>query len=273
MNTKLIIYLLPLIVLMGGSCANKKRLASNQVSTLHVNGNQENVWKGAEASKKIPLKSLRVLVIDGTGTQQESLYKDPLRVYANQPVSTDSIIESQYYNLLFLKAFKEKLPRKAKVWILTKKLSEKGLDSLVHGNRIDLVITARQIRFDYKFRYAGLEEFNRNLNMSPNNRTETGTTSFSPGKPSRNAGNVNSLGPAFDFPSAGRQSPVITRTIACYTCWDLQWTATSPGKDSEIPLQQLKQESTLSDHHNYAEIVFSSAATQAGKCLAQVFSW
>lgn len=273
MNAKLIIYLLPLIILMGGGCANKKTLALNQVTTQYVNGKQENVWKGIEATKKIPLKSLRVLVADGTGTQMEFSYKDPLRVYTDYPISTDSIIESAYYNRLLLKAFKEKLPRKANVWICTKKLSEKALDSLARADKFDLVIIAQQIKFDYKFRYAGLGEFNKNLKMSPNNKTDVGTTSFPSGKPSRNAGGVNSLGPAFNFPSAGRQSPLITRTITCYTSWNLQWIVTTPGKGGETLPQQLKQESTITDNLNYAEIVFASAAIQAGESMAQVFGW
>lgn len=273
MNTKYFIYLLPLIALMGGSCVNKKTFVLNQVSTEYVNGSRKNVWKGAEAMKKIPLKSQRILVIDGTDTQQESPYKDPLRVYADSSISADSLIESIYYNKLVLKSLKDNLPLKAETWIFTEKLSEKALDSLVHAYKFDLVITAQQIKFDYKFRYRGLKEFNENIKKAPNNHNEDAviaTPAFT-GKLSQDAVYANSLGPAFDFPSTGRQPPLVTRTITCCTCWNLRWITTPPDKRSETLSWQLKQESTIKYNFNYAEVIFSSAAIQVGKSLAQVF--
>ena len=266
MNTKLFIYLLPLIMIAGGSCANKKVLVQDQVTVQYAGGNQEKVWKGVEAIKKIPLKSLHVLVIDGTDTQMESPFKEPLHIYSDDSISIDSLIESRYYNRLVLKAFKESLPRKANIRMLTEKLSGKALDSLIRVNKFDLVITAQQIRFNYQFKFAGMGHFDKFV-KSGNTRGSVGS--------SRSAGHIDAIkgGIAFEFPDVRKMSPLLMRTIIYHTRWHLQWIDPTLNKKDTTP-QQLDQEGFLTDGvNNDTEILFFAISRQLGKNLAQVFKW
>lgn len=242
MNTKLIIYLLLLILIAGGSCANKKALVQDQVTAQYAGGNQEKVWKGVEGKKKIPLKSLNVLVIDGTDTQMESPFKEPLRIYYDDSISIDSLIESRYYNRLVLKAFKESLPRKANIRMLTEKLSSKALDSLILVDKFDLVITAQQIRFNYQFKFAGMEHFDKFV-KSGNTRSSLGS--------SRSAGHIdaNNGGIAFELSDVSRTSPLLMRTINYHTRWYLQWIDPTLNKKDTTP-QQHDQEGSLTDGVN-----------------------
>lgn len=280
MKSQFLICLLPLFLLASGSCTNKKVLVQNRVSTQYMDGKEEKTWKGAEATKKIPLKLLRVLVADGTDTETGSPYKDPLqlRIYNNHPVGTDTLIESLYYNELVLKAFKESLPGKADIRVLTKKVCKEVLDSLVRADKVDLVITAQQIEFDYQFSSTGIENMTKNptkktlgVQVGSSTLINTGTT----GTPPREAGYMNAItgGAPFNFSSERRQMPLVTRTITYRTGWKLQWIAPNPSKDNGTAQHQLNQEGILTDRLNYAEIVCSSAATQAGQSLARVFGW
>lgn len=281
MKSQFLICLLPLLLLAGGSCTNKKVLVQNRVSTQYMDGKQEKRWTGTEATKKIPLRSLRVLVADRTETQMESPYKDPLqlRIYNNHPISTDTLIESLYYNELVLKALKESLPGKADIRVLTKKVSKKVLDSLVRADKVDLVITAEQIEFDYQFSFTGMENMTKNLKKgisgvqvgSSTLINNTGTTD----RPPREAGYMNTQtgGAPFNFFSERRQPPLLTRTITYRTCWKLQWITPNRNKGNKTVLHQLNQEGSFTDHLNYAETVCSSAATLAGQSLARVFGW
>lgn len=135
----------------------------NRVLTQYMDGDQVKNWKGTDAKKKISLKSLRILVADGTDIQIESPYKEPLRVYAEYSISIDTLIESLYYNELVLKSLKKKLSGKANVRVLTKKVSQEVLDSLVSADKFDLLIIAKQIKFDYQFNFIGMGEVNKEL--------------------------------------------------------------------------------------------------------------
>lgn len=278
MKTNLFIYLLLLIMIAGASCANKKALVQDQITVQYAGENKEKVYRGKETIKKIPLKSLHVLVIDGTDIQMESPFKEPLRIYSDDSISIDSLIESRYYNRLVLKAFKESLPRKANIRILTDKLSDKALDSLIRVNKFDLVITAQQIRFNYQFKFAGMGHFDKFVKSHPQGVQSGSTTlirhSGITGQSRRHAGNSNTLtiGEAFEFSSERRLPPLLIRTIIYNTRWSLHWTDPTLNKKGIIP-QQLTQEGFLTDGLNYAEILFSTTANQAEKNLAQVFKW
>ncbi|MPM44215.1 hypothetical protein SDC9_90893 [bioreactor metagenome] len=278
MKTKLFIYLFPLIMIAGGSCANKKALVRDQLTVQYAGGNQEKVWKGVEAMKKISLKSLNVLVMDGTDIQMESPFKEPVLIYSDDSISIDSLIESRYYNHLFFNSFKESLPRKAKIQMLTEKLSAKALDSLIRVNKFDLVITAQQIRFNYQFKFAGMGDFDKFVKSHPQG-VQSGSTTFIrhsgiTSQPRRHAGNSNALtmGEAFELSDVRRMPPLLMRAVIYQTRWNLQWIDPTLNKNDTIP-RQLTQEGFLTDGLDYAEILFSATAKQAGKNLAQVFKW
>lgn len=238
----------------------------DQLTVQYAGGNQEKLWKGVEAVKKIPLKSLHVLVIDGTDTQMESPFKEPLHIYSDDSINIDSLIESKFYNRLVLKAFKESLPRKANIQMLTEKLSDKALDSLIRADKFDLVITAQRIRFNYQFKFAGMGQFDKFV--------KSGNTSGSLGS-SRSAGHIDAIegGIAFEFSDARRMSPLLMRTIIYHTRWHLQWVDPTLNKKDTTP-QQLDQEGFLADGVNSdSEILFSAISRQAGKSLEQVFKW
>lgn len=93
--------------------------------------------------------------------------------------------------------------------------------------------------------------------------------------PSRQAGDAKAqgVGRAYDFPSEGRQPPVIIQTITYCTDWNLHWITPNQRKRGQAIQHQLEQEGCLTDYHNYAEATFASAAEQAGQSLAYVFSW
>lgn len=76
------------------------------------------------------------MVTDETDTQEVAQYADILRIYADVPECTDTLIESRYYNHLVLNAFKESLPLKANVRMLTRKLSKEALNSLVYDKKV-----------------------------------------------------------------------------------------------------------------------------------------
>ena len=266
MNTKLFIYLLPFIMIAGGSCANKKMIVQDQVTVKYAEGNQEKVWKGVEAIKKIPLKSLHVLVIDGTDTQVESPFKEPLRIHSDDSISIDSLIESKYYNQLVLIAFRESLPRKANIRMLTEELSGKALDSLIRVNKFDLVITAQQIRFDYQFRFAGMEHY-YNFIKSGRPRDYLGSR--------HTAGHIDAItgGIAFQLSDVRSMPPILTRTIIYHTRWHLQWIDPTLNKKDTTP-QQLDQEGFLTDGgNNDTETLLFTISQEAGKNMAEVFKW
>lgn len=276
MKSKLLIYVLLLILLVAGGCASKRGLAQDQVTTRYATGNQEKVWKGAEAIKKISLKSLHVLVIDGTGVVEELPFSEPPHVYAEQPESRDHLIESRYYNQLVLRSFIKSLPQKAQVRVSAKKWSAQALDSLIRAEKFDVVITAQQISFDYQFRYAGLNILKKET-QKPQGIQSGYTTKIlhagGAGHPdTRQAGHIDAytVGGAFEFSSDNRQPPLLTRTITYRTHWNLQWTDPIRKTDKS---QQIKQEGILVDGLHHAEIVFSEAAQQAGKNLARIFRW
>ena len=266
MNTKLFIYLFPLIMITGGGCANKKTLVQDLVTVQYAGANQEKVWKGVEAKKKIPLKSLNVLVIDGTDTQVESPFKEPLRIYSDDSISIDSLIESKYYNQLVLKAFRESLPRKANIRMLTEELSGKAIDSLIRVNKFDLVITAQQIRFDYQFRFAGMGHFD-NFIKSGRPRNYLGSR--------HTAGHIDAIkgGIAFQLSDVRSMPPILMRTIIYHTRWHLQWIDSTLNKKDTTP-QQLDQEGFLTDGgNNDTETLLFTISQEAGKNMAEVFKW
>lgn len=270
MNARFFVFPFLLTVLLGGGCASNV-LVQDRVVTYSSDGNQEMVWKGKEARKKVSLKSLRVLVVDDTNTLNDSPYKEPLylRMHTDYPMSKDSLIESVYYNRLLLAAFNEKLPRKADVRIFNREVSGEVLDSLVHADKIDVVITAKQIKFEYQCNHAGLSSFKKNIKPIGG-----GIVKGVIGTPSRQAGDIYAAGvggSAFDF-GTDRQPPMMTHTIIYHTEWDLQRIDISENKNEESILR-IKQEGTLVDGLNYADIVFTSAARQAGESLAQIFNW
>lgn len=55
------------------------------------------------------------------------------------------------------------MPGKANVQVLTKKVSQEVLDSLVSADKFDLLIIAKQIKFDYQFNFIGMGEVNKEL--------------------------------------------------------------------------------------------------------------
>lgn len=93
-------------------------------------------------------------------------------------------------------------------------------------------------------------------------------------QPRRHAGNSNALtmGEAFEFSDVRRMPPLLMRAVIYQTRWNLQWIDPTLNKNDTIP-QQLIQEGFLTDGLDYAEILFSATAKQAGKNLAQVFKW
>lgn len=77
MDSKFYIFLFILMSLFGSSCASKNVLEQNHVSTRYVANTQEEVWNEIEARKKNSLKSLRVLVVECTNTENDNPYKIP----------------------------------------------------------------------------------------------------------------------------------------------------------------------------------------------------
>ena len=94
----------------------------DQLTVQYAGGNQEGV-EGVEAMKKISLKSLNVLVMDGTDIQMESPFKEPVLIYSDDSISIDSLIESRYYNHLFSNSFKESAS-KANIQMLTETIRQ-----------------------------------------------------------------------------------------------------------------------------------------------------
>lgn len=278
MDTKTHTILLFLMSLLGSSCANKNILVQDRVFTQYSSNTQKNDWNELEARKKIPMKSLRVLVIDWTNAEIDSPYKIPfsLRVHTEQPMHADTLIESRYYNHLTLEAFKQSLPSKAKVKILTRDVPTEIIDSLILADKYDVVLTAKYINFYYRYSFAGINESSNKQNKQGG--ITVGNTTYYQGdipRPIRQAGTLNSslAGSAFDFFAVEkRRPPLITNTIIYNTEWELQWiTSADHRKKNEVTL--LQQEGIIVDYNNQDDKLITSAAQQAGKSLAQVFNW
>lgn len=285
MNKNIFIYLLFPIILASGGCVNK-RLSLNQASTQYKKGEQEIKWEGIEAKKQIPAKSLRILVADETGTLNESPYREIL-IYDYDPFSKDTIIESTYYNKQVLKAFKEKLPGKANVDVFYRQCSNEELDSLIQAEKYDLVITAQEIKFNYKFTFAGTGAQEEYRKKSKEKNSEGGQSGYitdiktgSSGTPPRYAENIpyyqtgtntyaSSMGSSFAFNSTNRQVPLRTHTITYHTCWNLKWI----NKEENPSTQQLIQEGTLVGTLNEIHVLLPIIVTQAGESFAQIFNW
>ena len=276
MKTKLFICLLVFIGLLGESCAGRRALVENKVFTQYTSNNQKNVWKDKEAIKKVPLQSLRILIIDATDTKENAQFKEPLRVYSDHPLSEDSLIESKYYNQLVLNAFKKKLPSKAKVRVLTRNIPKTMLDSL--KATFDVVITAQQIQLDYKFRFIGYNnsDFQKHFVNNHSTRSFYGKP-FYPTRPTV-IGGITEGGMTYNFQVSSKQPDVLTRAVIYRTAWNLQWMneANKPQTD------QLHQEGIIVTHRSEAielnsanekKPIWSFAATKAGETLAQVFKW
>lgn len=277
MDSKFYVFLFVLISLLGSSCASKNVLVQNRVSTQYVVNTQEEVWKEIEARKKILLRSLRVLVVDCTNTENGYPYKRPfyLSMQTELPIHADTLIESRYYNHLTLEAFKETLPLKAKVQVLIGKVSKEVLDSLIFADKYDVVLTARQINFEYHYNFTGINESGHKHDKGGG--ITVGSSTYRMGgihTPIRHAGTIRSsqTGLAFDFFSSDRRPPLIINTIICHTDWDLQW-ITPVGNRKDNIVTHLKQEGVIIDYNDHVDIVLTSAAQQAGKSLAQVFAW
>lgn len=266
------------MALLESSCAKKNILVQDHVFTQYFSDIQKNDWKELEAKKKIPLKSLRVLVVDQTNAEIDSPYKIPfsLRVHTEQPMRADTLIESRYYNHLTLEAFKQSLPSKAKVKILTRDVPTEIIDSLILADKYDVVLTAKHINFYYRYSFAGINESGKNQNKQGG--LTVGNTTYYQGdtpRPIRHAESINSslAGSAFDFFAVEkRRPPLITNTIIYNTEWELHWiTSADHRKKNEATV--LQQEGIVVNYNNQDDKLITSAAQQAGKSLAQVFNW
>lgn len=275
MDSKFYVFLFVLMSLLGSSCASKNVLVQNHVSTQYIANTQEKVWNEIEARKKIPLKSLRMLVADCTNTKNGYPYKRPfhLRMETELPIYADTLIESRYYNYFILDAFKKTLPLKAKVRVLTRKVSKEVLDSLIFADKYDVVLTARQINFEYHYNFTGINE--SYYKHDTGDRITGGATYDIGGMqtPFLFAGTTISsgVGPAFHFSSSSRRPPLTIDTIIYHTDWDLRWI--TPVGNRKDNITHLKQEGVIIDYNGLIDIVLTSAAQQAGKSLAQVFAW
>lgn len=276
MNTKFFIYLLPVIMMVGGGCAHKKTVVQDRIVVQYAKGAQDTISKRVSAKDKIPLKSLSVLVMDDTDILADAPFKEPLHILADDSISVDSLIVSRYYNQMVLESFQQSLPPKSNIYILKEKLSQAALDSLIYAEKFDLVITAQNIELDYAFRYVGRE---RLLKLAKQSAPGTqfgnsfrGSYGGSPGISRRYAGDGNFLtvGRAFDF-SSQIDFVTLLRAIGYRTCWNLQWTDIALNEKDTMPLQ-IEQEGFLTDADNQdASIIFSAATRQIGEELAKLF--
>lgn len=266
MNTTSTFFLLLIISFLGSSCGNKNILVRNQVATQTTSGGQENNWTKKEAKKQISLKSLHVLIVDETNTQNSSPYQQPfsLRIHADEPIKADSVVESVYYNRILLSAFGKHLPQKANVRIIARKISPEALDSLVRIDKYDVVIAARKIRFDYQYFFVGMKA----IDFEPNRGLMgVGVSIGVINKPSMMSTSV------FEntFFSAQRP-PIEGQVITYYSEWTLR--RSSALGNNENTTINIKQEGIVMDYSNDdCELLFITTAQEAGESISQIFSW
>lgn len=268
-NMKPLFSLFLLIPLLGSSCISKNVLVKREVSTLYITNSSKNIWEGIDARKKISVKSLRVLVVDRTDVHNKSQALPFYPIFhSEEPYQKDTVIESAYYNQQVFNAFKQKVPLKADIQTIFSQVSKEELDSLIQTEKYDLVIAARRISIHSHFDYHGISDKN----------AETGNTSTEHTKAiyrsvHRTTGQeeVRAAGPYFEF-RGDRMPPLLTHTLTWQTDWDLYWitrTATSP----KHVITHLTQEGRMTHHSDSMEEIVTLMAREAGKGVAQVFTW
>ncbi|RHJ77016.1 hypothetical protein [Parabacteroides sp. AM08-6] len=268
----LIYYLLFCFLLLGGSCQSRKAVVLNKVITLSIKGDSKEIWNSSEALKKISLKSLRVLIVDGTDTKTATQFHDPLylTIPVKSPLSLDSLIESRFYNRYVLDAFFRYLPRKKSVQIIQGKMSEEELDSLLYAGKYDIVIAARQIKFDYKCRYDNLYYTNPDSAFSISREN---TRSFSLHNIADPVSDLASIRPsvAYSFDNNKKIPHPYTRFVTYITDWELR-RVVPLGR--EINSQLLIQQGGIIDYSKDSneEELLISIAKEAGKSIAEVFN-
>lgn len=265
MKTKRYYFLLlffPLIVL---SCAGKKVMVKNQVSTCYVSDTGKQVWTKDEARKQISLHDVRVLLVDATETKNIKPFEMPSNRDLLSPLYLDTLIENSCYNAQVLKVFYDKLPLKARVDTCLV-----GADARIRAGRYDAMLLLKKMTFRLIYDYKGMSEAEfvdyyckhvllkdafRDLKMSVYNYGGSVSTPASLLDLNRS----EFVGdPSSDLPQG---------MVVFYAEWVLRWL--NPGHQKT---EQILQEGILKGREPFTYI-FTDAAHAAGESFYRIFKW
>lgn len=174
-NTYLLLFALFPFAIVG--CAGKRTLTKHNVVTRYTTAAGQNTWTGAETRQKIPLKKLRILLVNQTETPHTHSFEKPqamsFRDYS-MPLQLDTAIQSQFYNRFVLKKIKERIPLKARVDVYESPVTQATLDSLLQTDAYDAILSAKEIALHLSLADCGinaeaLEYRNKNMSRTTSN--------------------------------------------------------------------------------------------------------